>query len=565
MVREGYWTWPGGGRYEDVPASNFLGWFVTGSCVFAVWSLLDSGDSDATTTARSPSTSGPGSARRSRTRSSGGGRGRAGRSGRDGAFAAPALAKRLAMRVVVVGAGVGGLAAAVRCLEAGHAVTVLEATSVPGGKAGRFERDGFAFDTGPSLVTMPWVFRDLLGDRIDLVRVEPVTRVPVRRRVVGRAERRPPAGDGGARGVVARRGCRLGALPRDVRGDVARVGGLPHGRAAVAAAPRRPPLGPARRAAGEAVVDAAPARPRPRARPAAADDHRALRDLRGRRPPPRPGRPCARGLRRARLRCLAPARRRPRDRPRAGRPRRGARRRDPLRHARDRPRARRARARRGGGDPRRTGPRRLGRVERRRGSSSRALARRAGAGGGGAVPLRATSSSSACGGGRRGCRTTSSPSPATTTPSSTTCSSTAGRSPSRRSTSRCSAVTDPSEAPPGDENWFVLANAPSGLPEHAFDGYDEHLVDAARRRLDVRDRIVVARDAHARPTSSARPARSAARSTAPPPTAASARCAARARASAAARTSSASAAPPTPAAACRSSPSAAQLAARIVG
>ena len=41
MVREGYWTWPGGGRYEDIPASNFAGWFVTGAGVFAVWSLLD--------------------------------------------------------------------------------------------------------------------------------------------------------------------------------------------------------------------------------------------------------------------------------------------------------------------------------------------------------------------------------------------------------------------------------------------------------------------------------------------------------------------------------------------
>jgi uncharacterized membrane protein len=37
MVREGYWTWPGGGRYEDVPASNFLGWFATGAAVFALW------------------------------------------------------------------------------------------------------------------------------------------------------------------------------------------------------------------------------------------------------------------------------------------------------------------------------------------------------------------------------------------------------------------------------------------------------------------------------------------------------------------------------------------------
>ena len=44
MVREGYWSWPGGGRYEGVPASNFAGWFVTGAGVFAVWSVLDGGD-----------------------------------------------------------------------------------------------------------------------------------------------------------------------------------------------------------------------------------------------------------------------------------------------------------------------------------------------------------------------------------------------------------------------------------------------------------------------------------------------------------------------------------------
>ena len=41
MVREGYWTWPAGGRYEDVPASNFLGWLVTGCAVFAVFAALD--------------------------------------------------------------------------------------------------------------------------------------------------------------------------------------------------------------------------------------------------------------------------------------------------------------------------------------------------------------------------------------------------------------------------------------------------------------------------------------------------------------------------------------------
>ncbi|MDP9400390.1 MAG: phytoene desaturase family protein [Actinomycetota bacterium] len=88
------------------------------------------------------------------------------------------------MRVVVAGAGVGGLAAAVRLAAAGHEVTVCERGEAPGGKAGRLELDGgFRFDTGPSLLTMPWVLRDLfaatgapLEEELELVRVEPVTR-----------------------------------------------------------------------------------------------------------------------------------------------------------------------------------------------------------------------------------------------------------------------------------------------------------------------------------------------------------------------------------------------------
>ncbi len=77
------------------------------------------------------------------------------------------------MRVAVVGAGVGGLAAATELAAAGHRVTVFERDSVPGGKCGLAERGGFRWDTGPSLLTMPWVFRDL---ELDLLRVEPVTR-----------------------------------------------------------------------------------------------------------------------------------------------------------------------------------------------------------------------------------------------------------------------------------------------------------------------------------------------------------------------------------------------------
>ncbi len=41
MAADGFWTWPGGGRYEGIPASNFLGWFATGAGVFGVWAALD--------------------------------------------------------------------------------------------------------------------------------------------------------------------------------------------------------------------------------------------------------------------------------------------------------------------------------------------------------------------------------------------------------------------------------------------------------------------------------------------------------------------------------------------
>ena len=64
-------------------------------------------------------------------------------------------------RVVVVGAGLGGLAAAARLAALGHAVTVCEQAPGVGGKLGVFERDGFVFDTGPSLLTLPAVYRDL--------------------------------------------------------------------------------------------------------------------------------------------------------------------------------------------------------------------------------------------------------------------------------------------------------------------------------------------------------------------------------------------------------------------
>lgn len=66
-------------------------------------------------------------------------------------------------RVVVIGAGLGGLASAARLSALGHAVTVLEQSDDIGGKLGTLRRDGFTFDTGPSLLTMPHVLENLFA------------------------------------------------------------------------------------------------------------------------------------------------------------------------------------------------------------------------------------------------------------------------------------------------------------------------------------------------------------------------------------------------------------------
>ena len=62
---------------------------------------------------------------------------------------------------LVLGGGFAGLAAAVYLALAGRGVTVLEQAPTLGGKAGRFEKDGFRFDTGPSVFTLPQVLEDI--------------------------------------------------------------------------------------------------------------------------------------------------------------------------------------------------------------------------------------------------------------------------------------------------------------------------------------------------------------------------------------------------------------------
>ncbi|MFJ3408141.1 phytoene desaturase family protein [Promicromonospora sp. NPDC090134] len=87
-------------------------------------------------------------------------------------------------RVVVIGGGISGLATAALLAREGASVTLLEARYELGGRAGRWHRDGFVFDTGPSWYLMPEVFEHffrLLGtsaaDELDLVRLDPSYRV----------------------------------------------------------------------------------------------------------------------------------------------------------------------------------------------------------------------------------------------------------------------------------------------------------------------------------------------------------------------------------------------------
>jgi diapolycopene oxygenase len=64
-------------------------------------------------------------------------------------------------RIVVIGAGLGGLSAAISLATEGHDVTIVEKNDKPGGKLNVAEEQGFRFDLGPSILTMPHIFRAL--------------------------------------------------------------------------------------------------------------------------------------------------------------------------------------------------------------------------------------------------------------------------------------------------------------------------------------------------------------------------------------------------------------------
>ena len=66
-------------------------------------------------------------------------------------------------KAIIIGSGIAGLASALRLTKMGYDCIVLEQNEYPGGKIREFSKDGFRFDMGPSLFTMPWLVDELFG------------------------------------------------------------------------------------------------------------------------------------------------------------------------------------------------------------------------------------------------------------------------------------------------------------------------------------------------------------------------------------------------------------------
>jgi phytoene dehydrogenase-like protein len=87
-------------------------------------------------------------------------------------------------RALIVGSGFGGLSTAIRLLSDGWQVTILEARGEIGGRASRIREGGYTFDTGPSLITMPWLFEEVfaaagekMSDHVTLRQLQPGYRI----------------------------------------------------------------------------------------------------------------------------------------------------------------------------------------------------------------------------------------------------------------------------------------------------------------------------------------------------------------------------------------------------
>lgn len=97
---------------------------------------------------------------------------------------APGQGRGTGRRAVVIGSGFGGLAAAIRLRARGYDVMVLEALDQAGGRARVFERGGFRFDAGPTVITAPYLLDELFAlsgrdsrDYYELLEVDPFYRI----------------------------------------------------------------------------------------------------------------------------------------------------------------------------------------------------------------------------------------------------------------------------------------------------------------------------------------------------------------------------------------------------
>ena len=84
------------------------------------------------------------------------------------------------MKIIVIGSGFGGLSAAIRLQAQGHQVTIVDKLDKPGGRAYVFERDGYKFDAGPTIITAPWLIHELFEvagkkteEYVNIVKIDP--------------------------------------------------------------------------------------------------------------------------------------------------------------------------------------------------------------------------------------------------------------------------------------------------------------------------------------------------------------------------------------------------------
>jgi len=86
--------------------------------------------------------------------------------------------------VIIIGAGIGGIATAGYLASKGYSVTIFEKNAYPGGRCGRYIKDGHRFDIGATFLMMPWVYRRTfsavgksLDEELKLNRIDPVYKV----------------------------------------------------------------------------------------------------------------------------------------------------------------------------------------------------------------------------------------------------------------------------------------------------------------------------------------------------------------------------------------------------